>query len=181
MSRLTIYPENAATEVVVSTTDPREIAAELAAAGVAFERWQATVDLPTGASQEEILAAYAPDLTRLREQGGYTTVDVVSLKPDHPDRAALRQKFLDEHTHSEDEVRFFVEGSGAFYLHLQQRVYQITCERGDLLRVPANTRHWFDMGPTPHFTAIRLFIDPAGWVGHFTGDKIASGFPRHGE
>ncbi|WP_035057232.1 1,2-dihydroxy-3-keto-5-methylthiopentene dioxygenase [Andreprevotia chitinilytica] len=181
MSRLTIYPDDAPHAPLVSATDPREISAELAAVGVGFERWQAGAALAADASQNDILVAYAHDIDRLRQQGGYVTADVVSLKPDHPDRATLRLKFLDEHTHSEDEVRFFVEGSGAFYLHLQQRVYQITCERGDLLRVPANTCHWFDMGPAPHFTAIRLFIDPAGWVGHFTGDKIANEFPRHGE
>ena len=28
----------------------------------------------------------------------------------------MRQKFLSEHTHDDDEVRFFVEGAGAFYL-----------------------------------------------------------------
>ncbi|KPC50723.1 1,2-dihydroxy-3-keto-5-methylthiopentene dioxygenase [Amantichitinum ursilacus] len=181
MSRLTLYPDTAPEQIIVSITDPSEIAAELARVGVDFERWQADAPLPVDADQATILAAYASDIARLQAEGGYITSDVVRLKPDHPERASLRQKFLDEHTHSEDEVRFFVEGSGAFYLHLQDRVYQVTCERGDLLRVPAHTRHWFDMGPAPYFTAIRLFIDPAGWVGHFTGEKIASEFPRHGE
>ncbi len=33
------------------------------------------------------------------------------------------------------------------------------------------------MGPSPHFTAIRLFTTPAGWVAKFTGDPIANRFP----
>ncbi len=107
MSRLTLYPDTAPEQIIVSLTDPSEIAAELARVGVDFERWQADVALPSDASQDEILAAYARDIARLQAQGGYVTRDVVRLKPDHPDRAALRQKFLDEHTHSEDEVRFF--------------------------------------------------------------------------
>ncbi len=97
-----------------------------------------------------------------------------------PDTTTLRAKFLDEHTHAEDEVRFFVEGSGAFYLHSQSKVYQVICETNDLLSVPAKTKHWFDMGDKPSFTAIRLFTDPKGWVAKFTGDPIARGFPFYG-
>jgi hypothetical protein len=79
---------------------------------------------------------------------------------------------------SEDEARLFAEGSGAFYLHAGGKVLVVVCERGDYLRVPAGTRHWFDMGPDPEFTAVRLFTDPAGWVASFTGDPIADRFPR---
>jgi len=51
------------------------------------------------------------------------------------------------------------------------------CEKDDLISVPANTKHWFDMGPNPVFTAIRLFNNPEGWVARFTGDAIAEEFP----
>jgi 1,2-dihydroxy-3-keto-5-methylthiopentene dioxygenase len=34
------------------------------------------------------------------------------------------------------------------------------------------------MGPEPHFVAIRVFTNPAGWVANFTGDEIAARFPR---
>ena len=94
-----------------------------------------------------------------------------------PNAAALLEKFLDEHTHSEDEVRFFVEGSGAFYLRMDGKVHQLVCTQGDLISVPARTKHWFDMGPDPYFCSIRLFTDPAGWVAEFTGDPIARKFP----
>jgi len=109
---------------------------------------------------------------------GYQTVDVVSMAPDHPDKKAFRQKFLAEHTHSDDEVRFFVDGHGLFSLHLDDDVYEILCEKGDLIGVPANTRHWFDMGPNPRFVAIRLFNNPEGWVANFTGAGIADRFNR---
>jgi 1,2-dihydroxy-3-keto-5-methylthiopentene dioxygenase len=54
----------------------------------------------------------------------------------------------------------------------------VICEQGDLISVPDGTTHWFDMGPRPHFTAIRLFTNPEGWVANFTGSDIASRFPR---
>ena len=100
------------------------------------------------------------------------------MTPDHPEREALRGKFLSEHTHAEDEVRFFVEGQGLFSLHIDQEVLVTLCERGDLISVPAGTRHWFDMGPTPSFCALRFFNNSAGWVATFTGDSIAERFPR---
>ena len=109
---------------------------------------------------------------------GYAVAEVVRIARGTPDTAPMRAKFLSEHIHSEDEARLFAEGSGAFYLHLGGKVLVMVCGRGDYLRVPAGTRHWFDMGPDPDFTAVRLFTDPAGWVANFTGERIADRFPK---
>ncbi|MBN8530557.1 MAG: hypothetical protein J0L97_01670 [Alphaproteobacteria bacterium] len=155
------------------------IAAKLNEAGVRFEAWQASIALAPEADDQTVITAYASDIERLKKEGGYQAVDVLRLLPDNPNKAELRKKFLEEHTHGEDEVRFFVEGAGLFYLHLNGKVYATLCERGDLISVPAGTKHWFDMGPNPRFTAIRLFTNPEGWVAKFTGDKIAGGFPRY--
>jgi len=35
------------------------------------------------------------------------------------------------------------------------------------------------MGAKPSFTALRLFTNPEGWVGDFTGDAISDRFPRY--
>lgn len=178
MSRLRIFSEHQPGTPVFESRDHAAIAARLDEVGVGFEQWQASVPLAEGAPAEDVLAAYRTDIDRLKAEGGYQAVDVISLHPAHPDRAALRKKFLDEHTHSEDEVRFFVAGSGLFSLHIGEHVFEVLCERGDLIRVPDGTRHWFDMGPAPSFTAIRLFTNPAGWVANFTGEPIAERFPR---
>lgn len=181
MTTLTIYPDKTPDHPDIVTSDPTEIAKLLNAVGVRFERWEASAELAKDASPEQILAAYKGEIDRLAAEAGYQTIDVIRIAPDNPNKEALRTKFLDEHTHDEDEVRFFVEGSGAFYLHLQDKVYQVVCTRDDLLSVPAGTQHWFDMGPEPFFTAIRLFISPDGWVANFTGDKISQSIPRFGE
>ena len=159
------------------SADPAVITAELGARGIGFERWPARQALAAGADAAAILAAYAPEIARVQARGTYPTVDAIRLTPDHPDRAALRQKFLAEHTHSEDEVRFFVEGRGLFCLHLGEEVLQLLCEQDDWIAVPAGTRHWFDMGPEPRFCALRFFENPQGWVAQFSGDPIADRFP----
>ena len=178
MSHLRIFAEDHSKTPLDSFATHAEIARELGKVGVRFERWQANKPITAGASQEEVIEAYRDDIDRLMREEGYKSVDVVSLTADHPDRATLRQKFLSEHTHAEDEVRFFVAGSGQFTLHLEGRVYDVLCEQGDLIGVPGGTRHWFDMSEEPHFVAIRLFTNPAGWVAEFTGDDIATRFPR---
>jgi len=63
------------------------------------------------------------------------------------------------------------------YLHLEPEVFALVCEGGDVLSVPAGTRHWFDMGSEPDFVAIRFFEQEDGWVGDFTGDAIGERFP----
>ena len=155
-----------------------DIARELGAIGVRFEQWEASKPLLPGASQDDVIAAYRTDIERLQSEHGYQAVDVISLNPDHPERAALRQKFLSEHTHSEDEVRFFVAGRGLFTLHIGEKVYEVLCEQGDLIGVPDGTPHWFDMSEAPYFIAIRLFTNKEGWVANFTGSDIAGRFPR---
>lgn len=159
------------------SSDAEEIQRQLAARGIRFERWPARATLPSGASPEQILDAYRSEIARVRQEGGYPTVDAIRLTPDHPDRQALRRRFLAEHTHSEDEVRFFVEGRGLFCLHLGNEVLQLICEADDWIAVPAGTPHWFDMGPEPRFCALRFFHNPEGWVAQFTGDPIASSYP----
>jgi len=178
MSRLRIFDESRPLAPLTEHHEHAAIARELGLVGVRFEQWEASQPIVPGASQDEVIAAYRSDIDRLMDEKGYQAVDVISLTPDHPDRATLRQKFLSEHTHSEDEVRFFVAGSGQFTLHIAGKVYDILCEQGDLIGVPDGTRHWFDMSEAPYFVAIRLFTNKEGWVAQFTGDDIAQRFPR---
>jgi 1,2-dihydroxy-3-keto-5-methylthiopentene dioxygenase len=180
MTTLTVFrAANPDGRRLLHTSAEDEIRTRLHEFGVAFERWAAAIPLNPGADQEAVLKAYADDVARLKREGGYQSVDVVRMTPDHPGRTEARGKFLSEHRHADDEVRFFVEGSGAFYLRNDDHVFQVVCEAGDLLNVPADTRHWFDMGPRPFFSAIRLFTSPDGWVAAFTGDDIASAIPKY--
>lgn len=175
MTTLTIFSDNGTSGEVL--TDYPAIAKVLNGIGVEFERWEASKPLTRDATQDEVLSAYKSSIDKLNEKYGFKSVDVVGLNPDHPDKDTMRQKFLSEHTHADFEVRFFVEGSGLFYLHVGDKVYTLLCEKGDLISVPANTTHWFDMGTRPYFKCIRFFTTPEGWVGNFTGSEIAKQFP----
>lgn len=177
MSRLTVFNDTAPGTPILSLTDPDAIAAELAKIGVRFERWQSPVALSPDDDADKILAAYKPYLDTLMGPSGAGSADVIKLTPDHPMVAPLRDKFLSEHTHTEDEIRFFVHGGGNFIMHLDGRIYDAHCTEGDLISVPANTKHWFDAGEKPFFTALRVFTDTSGWVPHYTGETVHERFP----
>lgn len=179
MSRLRIFADDAPDRPQFNSSDGEDIARELEKIGVTFERWKASQPIEPGATPEQVMSAYKADIDRLVAENGFKTVDVVSIATDNPNRAEMRKKFLDEHFHKEDEVRFFVAGSGLFTLHVDGKVYEIECVKDDLIAVPDGTTHWFDMGPDPSFVAIRFFTEPDGWVGHFTGTDIAQKFPRY--
>jgi 1,2-dihydroxy-3-keto-5-methylthiopentene dioxygenase len=181
MTLLREYESDADPRAFVDHTRIEDITAAAARSGVRFERWEAAVPLPPGATQEDILSAYRESVDRLSRAAGFASADVVRVHPETPNHPDLRKKFLDEHTHAEDEARFFVEGSGLFTIHQGRRLIAVLCEAGDLINVPAGTPHWFDMGPLPRFTCIRLFTSPAGWVASFTGSDVAGRFPRMGE
>ena len=177
MSRLTIYNDDAPDRPVLRTEDATAIAHELGEIDVRFERWDSPVALSPDDDADTILAAYRPYLETLMGTAGAGSADVIKLTPEHPQAVPLRAKFINEHSHTEDEVRFFVHGSGNFILHLNGRIYDAHCTAGDLISVPANIKHWFDAGERPFFTALRIFTDTSGWVPHFTGDDISRRFP----
>lgn len=179
MSRLRIFADDRPDTPLSVTHDHREMTEALATIGVDFEQWEAAQPIAPGDAPETIIAAYRADIDRISAERRFVTIDVVSIAPDNPKRDEMRAKFLDEHYHREDEVRFFVAGSGLFSLHVDGQVFEVLCEAGDLISVPDGATHWFDMGPAPSFVAIRFFQQPDGWVGHFTGTDIAQRFPRY--
>ncbi|OHV30326.1 MULTISPECIES: 1,2-dihydroxy-3-keto-5-methylthiopentene dioxygenase [Pseudofrankia] len=187
MTALTTWPADDPATVALATTNPALIGSFLGGLGFRFERWPLVPGLASTAPAEDVLAAYRDPIERVVQTEGFVQIDVVALHPTGaPSFAATaavaRAKFLAEHTHADDEVRFFAAGRGVFYLHTRdasrgEEVHAVLCEAGDLLFVPAGTTHWFDMGTAPSFTAVRFFRDPDGWVGDFTGSDIAARFP----
>lgn len=159
--------------------DAEAIRTWLADRGILYARWQARHEFTSQATQEEILAAYDHALGPYMARHGYRTADVISVHADTPNIAELQAKFLREHIHTEDEVRFFVDGRGWFWFHLDdaeipddERVFCVECAAGDLLSVPAGYKHWFDMGARPFVKVIRVFTDVSGWTPHYTNSGV---------
>jgi 1,2-dihydroxy-3-keto-5-methylthiopentene dioxygenase len=185
MTLLTVWDETDETTPVLQTRDFDTILGALTPLGVRFSRWDLK-PLSADPSQDEILETYRAEIDAVNAEQGYTLVDALKIlpefTPDYEQTAAdSRVKFLSEHQHDDDEDRFFAKGTGVFYLRVEGKVYAVFCEAGDVISVPANTTHWFDMGTSPEYISVRFFHDDDGWVGNFTGSDIASKFATYDE
>ncbi|MCA9197043.1 MAG: cupin domain-containing protein [Planctomycetales bacterium] len=167
MGRISIPDQNRQIE------DVQEILDFLKPFGIWYEKWDVEGRIGPDASSEEILAAYQPEIDRLKQAGGYVTADVINVTPETPGLDVMMEKFSKEHTHSEDEVRFTVKGSGVFHIHPDNGpVFAVQVESGDLINVPSGTKHWFDLCSDRTIRCIRLFLDPAGWAPHYVEDNV---------
>jgi 1,2-dihydroxy-3-keto-5-methylthiopentene dioxygenase len=170
MARITVAQDNRRIDA------PEEIRAFLAPYGIWYEQWQLEERVDPDASPDEILAAYAPEVQRLMQEGGYTTADVINVSPDVVGLQEMLDRFNKEHTHSEDEVRFIVKGRGIFFIHpADENIFAIQVEGGDLINVPKGTRHWFDLCEERTIRAIRLFQDRTGWTPQYEAAGVHSG------
>ena len=93
MSALTIYSDKDASQHQWHSTDAAEIAQQLNAKGVRFERWAADRDLGHDPAPEAVIAAYQHAIDKLVAEKGYQSWDVISLRADNPQKDALRAKF----------------------------------------------------------------------------------------
>lgn len=151
----------------------------LAKRGIDLTRWEANCELSQKATQEEILAAYSHEIKPYMQKHGFLSCDVINVYPQMENITMLREKFLSEHIHTEDEVRFFVEGEGKFWFHLSNdEVLCLLCTAGDFLSVPTGIRHWFDLAPKYSVKAIRIFTSKEGWVAKYTESGVDKNYNK---
>jgi 1,2-dihydroxy-3-keto-5-methylthiopentene dioxygenase len=147
----------------------------LAGIDIVYEYWEPVADLSHDASNEEVLIAYSKLINELKRRGGYVTADVITVNKNTPGLDAMLAKFNIEHRHDEDEVRYILSGRGLFHIHSQQQrdqVVAIEVDTGDLICIPRDTLHWFDLCGDRKIRAIRLFQNVSGWTPHYTHSAI---------
>ena len=143
----------------------------LAPTGVQFGRWPLR-PLPAAGGLDAVQAAYAEELADLGPGFQLHSADRVALAPGDARWPALRQQFLAEHRHGDAEIRFFLSGTGLFYLRSGGGFLGLLCEAGEWVALPAGLAHAFDAGETPAFEALRLFGQPQGWVAEPAGAAL---------
>lgn len=176
MSHLCVFHSSNTRQPIKLLNHSDDIVRELAEIGVRFEQRQVTVPVTGQSTGQEIVTAYQAEIDSL-EAAGFHAVDVINVDEQHPQKEQLRSRFVHEHTHAEDEACLFVAGRGLFNFHVDDHVYAVLCEKGDLIVIPAGIKRWFDMGEHPRFAAIRLFGSEAGKERVLTGADVASRYP----
>lgn len=118
---------------------------------------------------------YEERLKAIMAERGYVTMDEVGMKPDMENFDALCRKFIEEHLHTDDEVRFVLQGSGVFEIRSRDdRWMKLTVFPGDFLSVPANRYHRFYLTDEKRIHCVRLFKDASGWVPHYRKEREAA-------
>lgn len=113
-------------------------------------------------------AGYQPPLDALKAERGYVEQDLVALSPETPNLDGICAKFIDEHHHDDDEVRFVLSGEGIFDIRSgTDRWMRVVVSAGDLIVVPAKRHHRFLLTEIKAIQCVRLFRDTSGWVPHY--------------
>lgn len=113
-------------------------------------------------------ATFQGPLDALKQERGYIEQDEVKLSPATPNLDAICAKFVDEHFHDDDEVRFVLEGEGIFDIRSKDDQWmRVVVEKGDLIVVPANRHHRFLLTESKQIRCVRLFKDTSGWTPHY--------------
>lgn len=105
-------------------------------------------------------------LEELCKERGYTYRDFVDSSK-IPNLEEKLDHFKTEHLHDDDEIRFFIGGSGYFDVKNTQDEYvRIHCFPGDLVSLPAGIYHRFVPDATMSFYVMRLFKGDPVWTPH---------------
>jgi 1,2-dihydroxy-3-keto-5-methylthiopentene dioxygenase len=160
-------------------TDIDAIQGELTPCGVRLSHW------PTGTQprlvallgqvslsldeKEEVLTGLDHYFQQLQQEQGYQTRDLIVLHADLPGLAGALQKFAPTHFHTDDEVRFIVDGEGVFgFVRPDGSQVALTVQAGEFINVPANAEHWFVLTEAMRIKAVRYFTDTSGWAPNYT-------------
>jgi 1,2-dihydroxy-3-keto-5-methylthiopentene dioxygenase len=113
----------------------------------------------------EILTTFKEEIEDISERRGYQSWDVISLSENTPNLEELLKNFQQEHHHTDDEVRFIVNGHGVFVIQGNDGdFFEVHLNPGDLISVPENIRHYFTLSDDKKVVAVRIFITQEGWV-----------------
>jgi len=107
-----------------------EVRAQLASMGIDYERWKPAHEVAAGASAAEILAAYAPEIERLKAQGGYVTADVIDVTPQTPGLDAMLNRFNSDLSSRGEEFSTFIRSKEKWFRLPLKRGICCACRAG---------------------------------------------------
>ncbi|WP_256757468.1 cupin domain-containing protein [Cohnella sp. WQ 127256] len=166
-------------EIRIRNTDERisnqeEVLSFLTKQNVLYEHWDMS-KLPehlnnhftlSDDDKSLLLSTFDTEIRDLAGRRGYKVWDIVALSEATPNLPDILKKFEQVHTHTEDEVRAITAGRGIFIIKGDEQTgyFDVELSAGDVISVPEGQPHFFTLMDNKAIVAVRLFIEPAGWV-----------------
>ncbi|KAJ6811939.1 1,2-dihydroxy-3-keto-5-methylthiopentene dioxygenase 2-like [Iris pallida] len=106
------------------------------------------------------------DLKKIREARGYSYMDICEVCPEKlPNYEAKIKSFFEEHLHTDEEIRYCLEGSGYFDVRdRDERWIRVALKKGGMIVLPAGIYHRFTLDSSNYIKALRLFVGEPVWT-----------------
>ncbi|EPG66110.1 acireductone dioxygenase [Leptospira wolffii] len=162
-------------------TDNAEVKSFLEKRGVLYDHWLVPEESKSLTDKQVLVDEEKETLLKnldyrfevLKEKEGYQSRDLIVLHPDVPGLGEMLAKFDKVHYHTDDEVRYIVDGSGVFGFALGGEKFLVKVFKNDFISVPKNTNHWFTLDENKRIKAVRYFQDMSGWVPNYVEETTA--------
>jgi 1,2-dihydroxy-3-keto-5-methylthiopentene dioxygenase len=162
-------------------TDSKQIQDFLAKKGINYESFATPEALNVllkqkglnDSEKEEVLAGLEYRFEDLKKKYNYRARDLVVLHDEVPGISDMLAKFDKLHYHTDEEVRYIIDGSGVFGFIIAGEKFEVHVSKGDFVSIPQNTNHWFTLDAEKRIKAVRYFKDNSGWVPVYIEEKEA--------